>query len=223
MKKIITGLPVEGLVIISVFSCLHRKTNTQGRDDSRSGHICFIRFPFAQIFFCTSPSLLCFFSILFAHSASPIYWCQLNYQVSINLWKFTVCIKCLTIHIFLWRCKLKPLQNENLKKPIINLSQNIIHMTSIFLNVFWIQANTVNVRGKNRINIVLSYCAVRWIAWTKNNFRDRVHVIQSKQQVHEHIVRLQCVLFSLFNTQGLWIIFWYCLAGTKIQRSYKAY
>ena len=176
MKMIITGLPVAGPVVISVFSCLHRKTNTQGREDTRSGHIL----------------------------------------------------------IFLWRCKLKPLQNENLKKPIINLSQNIIHMTSIFLifNVFWIRANTVNVRGKNSIiwvnhrvliKIGLNYCTVRWIAWTKNNyFRDCVHVIRSKQ-VHEHIVRLQCVLFSLFYTQRLWIIFRYCSAATKIQRSYKAH
>ena len=57
----------------------------------------------------------------------------------------------------LWRCKLKSLQNGNLKKRIIHLSRNIIHMTYmtfIFLKVFWIRTNTVNVRGKNSINIL---------------------------------------------------------------------
>ena len=57
----------------------------------------------------------------------------------------------------LWRCKLKSLQNGNLKKRIIHLSRNIIHMTYmtfIFLKVFWIRTNTVNVRGRNSINIL---------------------------------------------------------------------
>ena len=32
-----TGLPVAGPVIISIFGCLFRKTNTQGKEDTRSG------------------------------------------------------------------------------------------------------------------------------------------------------------------------------------------
>ena len=64
MKIIITGLPVVGPVIISVFSCLHRKMNTQGGEDTRSGHILFYTiFPCTNIFG-TSLNLLCFSSIL---------------------------------------------------------------------------------------------------------------------------------------------------------------
>ena len=71
MKNIITGLPVAGAVIISVFSWLHRKTNTQGREDTRSGHILFPTIsPCTNIF-----SYLAQFVMLlvFAHSANPIY------------------------------------------------------------------------------------------------------------------------------------------------------
>ena len=43
----------------------------------------------------------------------------------------------------LWRCKLKPTQNGNLKESIIDLSRNIISTTYlhtfILLNVFWIR------------------------------------------------------------------------------------
>ena len=34
---LLTGLPVAGTVIILVFSCLCRKTNLRGREDTRSG------------------------------------------------------------------------------------------------------------------------------------------------------------------------------------------
>ena len=57
---------------------------------------------------------------------------------------------------------------------MIDLSWNIIHMTNtshIFLEVFWIQTNTVNVMGKNimiwmnhrvliLINLRVNYCAL---------------------------------------------------------------
>ena len=54
--------------------------------------------------------------------------------------------------------KLTPLQNGNLKKAhnIIDLSRNILlmtHMTFLFLKVFWIGTNTVNVRGTDSINM----------------------------------------------------------------------
>ena len=55
--------------------------------------------------------------------------------------KFTGRAKYVVIHTILRRCKLKPPQNGNLKKPIIDLShsRNTIHMTyatRIFLKVF---------------------------------------------------------------------------------------
>ena len=34
---LLTGLPVAGTVIILVFGCLCRKTNSRGREDTRSG------------------------------------------------------------------------------------------------------------------------------------------------------------------------------------------
>ena len=87
-----------------------------------------------------------------------------------------------------------------------------------FLKVFWIRTNTVNVKDKNSIiwmnyrvlmNIRANYCAFRWVSWTENNFRVRVHAIRSKQV---HIVCLLCVSLNaiLFNNQGLWIVFQYC-------------
>ena len=71
--------------------------------------------------------------------------------------KFSALVMFLDISsTILWRCKLKSPQNGNLKKRIIHLSRNIIHMTYttfIFLMVFWIRTNTVNVRGINSINM----------------------------------------------------------------------
>ena len=90
------------------------------------------------------------------------------------------------------------------RKPIIDLSWNIIlmnHMTLIFLKVFWIRTNTVNVRGTNSISMNepkgfnkfkgrVDYCALRWIAWKE---RVRAHVIRSKQG---HIKRCSVFLLS---------------------------
>ena len=73
------------------------------------------------------------------------------------LCKFSACVVLLDVSCtILWRCKLKSPQNGNLKKSIIHLSRNIIHMTYmtfIFLKVSWIRTKTVNVRGKNSINM----------------------------------------------------------------------
>ena len=131
------------------------------------------------------------------------------------LCKFSACVMFLDVSCtILWRCKLKSPQNGNLKKSIIHLSRNIIHMTYttfIFVKVFWIRTNTVNVRGKNSfnmnepsglINIGVNYCALKWIAW-----KERVRL-----EVNKGIL---CVTFSLFTIQGLLIVLPYCLARAK--------
>ena len=114
-----------------------------------------------------------------------------TFEILLFVWGFFFFFMC----TILWRCKLKPPQNGNLKMPDIDLSRNTIHMiytTFIFLKVFWIRTNTVNVKGKNSsvlmwmnqrvlINTRVNYCA--WtLAW-KERIRDswRAHVIRSKQ------------------------------------------
>ena len=73
------------------------------------------------------------------------------------LCKFSTCLRSLDVSCTnLWRCKLKSPQNGDLKKSVIHLSRNIIHMTYttfIFLKAFWIRTKTVNVRGKSSINM----------------------------------------------------------------------
>ena len=80
-------------------------------------------------------TLLSFVMLLLNYVFSPIQQAQ-NIDVSISefhekkkLWKFTACVMFLAMCTSLWRCKLKPSQNGDLKKPQINFSRNIIHRT----------------------------------------------------------------------------------------------
>ena len=57
-----------------------------------------------------------------------------------------------------------------------------------------------------RLCIRVNYCALRWIPW-----KERVR-LEMWSEVNKGTL---CVMFSLFNIQGLWILFPYCLAGTK--------
>ena len=133
------------------------------------------------------------------------------------LCKFSACVMFLNVSCtILWRFQLRSPQNGNLKKSIIHLSRNVIHMTNttfIFLKVFWTETKTLMWGTKTvliwmnqrvLLNVRVNYCALRCIAWKE---RVRAHVIRSKQG---HIVR-----YVQFNIQGLWIVFPYCLAGTK--------
>ena len=135
---------------------------------------------------------------------------------------FDVYVKFLAIHTISRRYKLKPPQNGNLKKPTIDLSWNIVHMTyttRIFLKVFWILTDNVKVRDKNSITWMNHRVLIN-IRVNDESLEKRVcaHAIRNKQG---HIVPLQCVSFILFNIPGLWVVFRFCSAGTKI-RSYKA-
>ena len=110
-----------------------------------------------------------------------------------------------------------------------SVSRNMIHTTYtactyIFLKVFWIRTNTVNVRGKTvltwmnqrvLINVRVNYCALRWIAWKE---RVRAHVVRRKQG---HIVRfvnvqsfLRCSRSNTNKIYYVWffsclLLFWY--------------
>ena len=118
--------------------------------------------------------------------------------------KFSALVMFLDISsTILWRCKLKSPQNGNLKKRIIHLSRNITHMTYttfIFVKVFWIRTNIVNVRAKNSIkvliNIRVNYCALRWIAWKE---WVRANVIRSQRSKQGHIVRFVCSVFFYYS------------------------
>ena len=85
--------------------------------------------------------------------------------------------------------KLKSPQNGNLKKRIIHLSRNIIHMTYI--------------------NIRVNYCSLRWIAWKRETSLEVV--IRSKQShntasrsvfLYPRTVNSDSILFSWHKNFG---------------------
>ena len=126
------------------------------------------------------------------------------------LCKFSACVMFLDVSCtILWRCKLKSPQNGNLKKSIIHLSRNIIHMTYM----------TFIFHSKCEGQKQFLY---EWTIWF-NKYKGQLLCIEMNRlkremwsemwsEVHKGTL---CVTFSLFNTQGLWIVFPHCLAGTK--------
>ena len=100
---------------------------------------------------------VCMHAILMSALASPETY----------LWKFSTLVMFLDISsTILWRCKQKSPQNGNKKAYNPLIYRNIIHMTYItfiFLKVFWIRTKTVNVRGKNSINILSKWTIRFWL------------------------------------------------------------
>ena len=108
-------------------------------------------------------TLLSFVMLLLNYVFSPIQQAHCILMSALasfmkkNLWKFTARVMFLAMCTILWRCKLKPPQNGNLKKPKIDVSSNSRSYVFLFATSIYDSTCIENLETNgNNTSILLS-------------------------------------------------------------------